>query len=291
MARENYDLPHTWKSQGELEINVLFVRSIQQKVALDSSAECGRRRRSATFGPREEVVLEQAAVGAQNEFTPTARFAGARLFIPISLGNHYYSSEVLTILLSQFIAKSERSVIFLCDRLRFLSYRIRGETDEEGIAANIRLQLDQMKRTLVNLGLNSHPNASVADWSFLRDDPQYVRLVASLEKLVREDRTAREQCDRYVAQFVARFHAAGGPQREDSKELQRQYLIEETALSLYMTEIRGFNVEVYRRGMGFVDDLYSERPVDLMRLLKKSSLDRKFVSIENWLERTKNSRH
>jgi tRNA-dependent cyclodipeptide synthase len=235
--------------------------------------------------------MEQAAAEPHEEITPADRFAGARMFIPISLGNHYYSSDVLSVLLSQFIASSERSVIFLCDRLRFLSYRIRGETHVSRIIANIRLQVDQMKRTLANLGLNSHPNAGVVDWSFLQADPRYLRLVASLEELVREDRVVREQADRYVAQFVARLHAPDGPQRKESIVLQRQYLIEETALSLYMTEIRGFNVEVYRKGMGFVDDLYFERPTDLMRLLEKSTLDRKFISIENWIERTKVPRH
>jgi len=55
---------------------------------------------------------------------------------------------------------------------------------------------------------------------------------------------------------------------------------------VYMTEVRGFNFEVYRRGMGFVDDLYSKRPDDLMSFLEKSTLERKFISIEKWLERT-----
>jgi tRNA-dependent cyclodipeptide synthase len=229
--------------------------------------------------------MEQA--GAEALGTMRDRFTGTRMFIPISLGNHYYSSKILNVLLSEFIAKSEYSVIFLCDRLRFLSYQIRGETDEPRIAATIRLQLTQMNRTLINLGLNSHPNAEVADWSFLQDDMKYTQLLASLEKVVREDRGAREQSDRYVAQFAARWQLSEGPCREVSIEMQRRYLIEETALSLYMTEIRGFNVEVYRRGMGFVDDLYAQRPVEMMRLLKKSTLDRRFVSIENWLERSK----
>ena len=112
--------------------------------------------------------MEQA--GAEARGTMRDRFAGTRMFIPISLGNHYYSSEILNVLLSKFIAKSECSVIFLCDRLRFLSYQIRGEADEPRIVATIRLQLAQMNRTLRNLGLNSHPNAEVADWSFLQDD-------------------------------------------------------------------------------------------------------------------------
>jgi tRNA-dependent cyclodipeptide synthase len=229
--------------------------------------------------------MEQA--GAEARGTMRDRFAGTRMFIPISLGNHYYSSEILNVLLSKFIAKSECSVIFLCDRLRFLSYQIRGEADEPRIVATIRLQLAQMNRTLRNLGLNSHPNAEVADWSFLQDDMKYTQLLASLEKMVREDRGAREHSDWYVAQFAARFAVPDGPRRDVSIEMQRRYLIEETALSLYMTEIRGFNVEVYRRGMGFVDYLYAHRPLEMMQLLKKSTLDRRFVSLENWLENSK----
>jgi tRNA-dependent cyclodipeptide synthase len=241
----------------------------------------------STFWPFEEVAVEHAAGNVYDETSTTECLAGARMFIPISLGNHYYSSEVLNVLLSHFIARSRSSVIFLCDRLRFLSYRIRGETDDARIAANIRLQLDQMNRTLINLGLSSHSNARVVDWSFLQDDPRYADVLESLQELMRKDPWVRDQVDRYVAQFVVRFDAPHGPRRDEAIQLQRQYLVEETALSLYMTEVRGFNVEVYRRGMGFVDDLYAKRAVELMSLLKKSTLERKFVSIEHWLERAK----
>jgi tRNA-dependent cyclodipeptide synthase len=231
--------------------------------------------------------MEHAAKNVCAETATPECFAGARMFIPMSLGNHYYSTEVLSSLLSHFIAKSQYSIIFLCDRLRFLSYRIRGETHEARIVKTIRLQIEQINRTLANLGLNSYSNVRVVDWSFLQDDLRYVSLLASLERLVREDPWAQEQADRYVAQFVVRFHAPDGPQHQDAIELQRRYLIEETALSLYMTEVRGFNVEVYRRGMGFIDDLYSERAVKIMSLLKKSTLDRKFISIEEWLKHAK----
>jgi tRNA-dependent cyclodipeptide synthase len=245
-----------------------------------------RHRCVLRIGSFEKVAMERSA-NVDNETATTGCLAGARMFIPISLGNHYYSSEVLSSLLSHFIAKSRCSVIFLCDRLRYLSYRIRGETHEARIFTNIRLQLEQMNRSLVNLGLNSHSNVRVVDWSFLADDPRYASVLASLEKLVREDPWAQEQADRYVAQSIIRFHASGGPQHKDSIQLQRQYLVEETALSLYMTEVRGFNVEVYRNGMGFVDDLYSKRTTEVMSLLKKSTLERRFISLENWLERAK----
>jgi hypothetical protein len=89
----------------------------------------------------------------------------ANMFIPISLGNHYYSSEILRRLLSDFVANSKFAVVFLCDRLRLLSYRIRGEADIQRIDENIKLQLDQWTRSLINLGLGSYPNSIVASWS------------------------------------------------------------------------------------------------------------------------------
>jgi tRNA-dependent cyclodipeptide synthase len=231
--------------------------------------------------------MEHVAKDPRDETATGESLAGARVFIPISLGNHYYSSEVLSALLSHFIAESQCSVIFLCDRLRYLSYRIRGETHEARIVTNIRLQLEQMNRTLVNLGLNSHSNVRVVDWSFMQDDPRYTGVVASLERLVEEDSWAQQQTARYVAQFAVRFGGFDVPLHDDSIRLQRQYILEETALSLYMTEVRGFNVEVYRKGMGFVDDLYSNRAAELMSLLGKPVLERRFISLENWLDRVK----
>jgi len=101
------------------------------------------------------------------EQTDTAPVVQSNLFIPISLGNHYYSRKILRQVFVEFIAKSNVSVIFLCDRLRFLSYRMRGVTDLEAINSRIRIQIDQMNRTLANLELGSYPNVSTVNWSFL----------------------------------------------------------------------------------------------------------------------------
>src|SRR5689334_4105675 len=96
--------------------------------------------------------------------------SGRDLFIPISLGNHYYSSRILRYLLIEFVGRSRSSVFFLCDRLRFLAYQIKGEGDIEQINSRITIQLDQMTRALIKVGLASHSNVTVGNWSFLRDD-------------------------------------------------------------------------------------------------------------------------
>jgi tRNA-dependent cyclodipeptide synthase len=205
------------------------------------------------------------------------------MFIPISLGNHYYSLEILKRLLSDFVAKSNVAVIFLCDRLRLLSYQIRGEADIRRIESNIKLQLNELTRSLINVGFGFYPNVIIANWSFLLDDHRYIHLLASLESWIREDQTLHQQLGDHATGLIDRFRVPEGADIQSRIVLQRQYVIEETALSLYMTEIREFNVEVYRRGMGFVDALYRERPVELMSLVCKSKLDRKFISLENWI--------
>jgi len=118
----------------------------------------------------------------------------SNLFIPISLGNHYYSSDVLRRLMNDFIPRSNLSIIFLCDRLRFLSYLIRGETDRQRITSNIKIQVGQLTRALIKLGIESHPNASIVDWSFCREDNRYKGLLSKLQQFVRDDAVA---CTRF----------------------------------------------------------------------------------------------
>jgi tRNA-dependent cyclodipeptide synthase len=215
--------------------------------------------------------------------TNTAPLVQSNLFIPISLGNHYYSTKILRQVIAEFISRSNLSVIFLCDRLRFLSYRIRGEKDVESVNSRIQIQIDQMNRTLANLGLGSHPNAFVTNWSFLEEDDRYDGLLASLQDLVQADPEVRQCLNDHAIALIDRFYGLESADLVDPIELQRQYIMEETALSLFMTEIRGYNVEVYRRGMGFVDYLYSRRPDELKSLTGASALKRKFVAIEHWL--------
>jgi tRNA-dependent cyclodipeptide synthase len=204
---------------------------------------------------------------------------GGNLFIPISLGNHYYSSDVLRRLINDFIPPSNLSIIFLCDRLRFLSYLIRGETDRQRITSNIKIQVGQLTRAFAKLGLESHPNASIEVWSFCQEDGRYKELLSKLQQFVRDDATVGRELDDCVNRLLE-IHGCKGTSVARCAELQFEYITEETALSLYMTEIRGYDVEVYRRGMGFVDYLYARRAADLRTLTGKLILSRKFISLE-----------
>ena len=227
------------------------------------------------------MALKEVAA-SQNS---SVAFVGGKVFIPISLGNHYYSSAILRKVIDDFISKSDVSIIFLCDRLRFLSYRIRGETDIRRINSNIQIQLDQMAKTLINLGIKSCSNTTIANWSYLHEDPRYFSLLSALEILLRKNPEVGRQLKEYAMKQIYRFGGAERTISEASMHFQLQYITEETALSLYMTEIRGYNFEIYRRGMGFVDYLYDQRSDDLKLLTGNSALTRHFISIERTMER------
>jgi tRNA-dependent cyclodipeptide synthase len=160
---------------------------------------------------------------------------------------------------------------------------MRGETDVERINIRVGVQVKQLTQALKNLGLEAYTNATVADWSFLRDDPRFFTLLASLKELTQNDVEVHRNVVETATKLTHRFRSAQQRDSDDPTELQITYILEETALSLYITEIRGFNIEVYRRGMGFIDYLYADRPMELKSLLGRPALTRKFVSIENWL--------
>jgi tRNA-dependent cyclodipeptide synthase len=218
--------------------------------------------------------MEDTICPAANEHVTSGN-----LFVPISLGNHYYSSAVLRSLIDHFITPSNHSIIFLCDRLRLLSYLIRGEIDLERVTTNIKSQVEQLTRALVKAGIRSCPHASIVDWSFCQDDSRFIQLLSNLKQFIRADSTVCRKLNDQVTRLV-HVHGHKGAGIEGD-ELQFKYITEETALSLYMTEIRGYNVEVYRRGMGFIDYLYSERPAHLLTLTGNSVLTRRFISLES----------
>lgn len=203
-----------------------------------------------------------------------------KLFIPISVGNHWYSNHILSRLFSEIISSSSTSVIFLCDRLRFLSYKIRGEIDDQLIKNKVLRQTNQMKKTFSNVGINRYPHASVESWSTLETDQRYEELLHKLTIYINEDNDLSADLRKEAERSFKRF---GSDNHEDEIlfNYQCQYIIEETCLSIFMNELREFDAELYRKGMGFVDLLYEKHNDKLSRLIGTEQLKRQFVSLES----------
>src|SRR5262249_14908946 len=141
------------------------------------------------------------------------------------------------------------------------------------------IQVGELSRALIKLGLGSHPNASIADWSFCRKDGRYKGLISKLQQFVRDDATVRRELDDYI-DCLLDIHGRKGTSVARCAELQFEYVIEETALSLYMTDIGVNYIEISGRGMGFIHYLPAQRPADLRTLTGNLILNRKFIALE-----------
>jgi hypothetical protein len=202
-----------------------------------------------------------------------------KLFVPISLGNHFYSSKVLKFISTRFLEGAAAAVILLCDRLRYISYQIRGETNNTEIESRIAKQAAELRREISNVGLNRHPNTRVENWSILCTDPRYGAVLEALERLVEENHVIQKTLVDLAYQRIYRFRDPYKP-IVDYLPLQRRYLIEESAMSMFVTEIMGYPVEIYRDGGGFVDFLYANYEQQLKAISGKDSLERRFVPLE-----------
>jgi hypothetical protein len=185
----------------------------------------------------------------------------------------------------EFVAESQSSMIVICDRLRYLSYKIRGMTDDTRINANIKTQIAQLRAALDAVGLWNYQKATLATWTLIEDDHRFLELLEFLKNLVASDFSLQSYVDTCVGDMISRFRGELGTIDAIYMNYQRQYVIEETALAIYMTEMRGFESEVYRRSRGFIDVVYEVRPAELVRFLRKPKLQRKFVALEERLAR------
>jgi tRNA-dependent cyclodipeptide synthase len=206
----------------------------------------------------------------------------ARLFIPISLGNHYYSKSRLRNLLQDIILPSAASTIFLCDQLRHLSYLIKGETDEVFVSKRVTSQLGEMRAMLSHCGYDEPTNLEILSWQTVANEPRLKQVEAGVNKVVQTDCTLSWQADIACRQLLNKF-ACHDISEEQGSQLQRQYLICETSLSIYMNECMGYDYEVYRREGGFIDFIYETRPEEVRRI-SGGSAKRKLLSLENYWE-------
>jgi hypothetical protein len=122
------------------------------------------------------------------------------------------------------------------------------------------------------------PKLSILSWEDVACDKRVERIGLALERLIDYDAEvssqARLNCDYFLRKFCG-----CGPVQSKTTELQMQYLINETALSIYMNECLRYEYEVYRRGSGFVDFLYEARR-DQIREITGGSARRKLLSLE-----------
>jgi tRNA-dependent cyclodipeptide synthase len=205
-----------------------------------------------------------------------------KIFIPISIGNHYYSTKTLSYIRDYVLPICSSSEIVICDKLRIIIYKMRQIGDEDFIKDKVNKEVEQFKRMLNNCGI-SDCKTTISTFKLTLNSADYDYLLSRIRILVLSDEIINEYVDVLANKLIVRFI---DNQLIDKKslQLQKDYIVEETALSLYMTEVLGANVELYRREEeGLIKYLYNEHSSDLMEILNKPFLNRRFLSLESMI--------
>jgi hypothetical protein len=137
----------------------------------------------------------------------------------------------------------------------------------------------EYRNRLANCGSEQHDNLNVYTWVDFCDNAEYQDLISELRLFL----SANENISEYLKLNVEeRLHQFDLTVSDRTFSLQKEYIIEETALSLYFTEVREYNFELYvRTTHGLIDQLYKNFPNHVQGFLSKDRLARRFVSLED----------
>jgi tRNA-dependent cyclodipeptide synthase len=211
---------------------------------------------------------------------PSISFAGQKLFFPISIGNHFYSKKVFKFIIKELAVDCESAVIFICDRLRYLYHQAMGYGTPEETWAHVDEEFEQIKRTLVNCGLNENPKIELWRWQNIEQKENYQRILEYLTQAAndRKPNQIRSFLEPFTRELTEKFY--GENFSTEQLEIQQEYILIESALSIYITEIAGFNVELYKNmDRGLIVELYHDNASFVKKMIGKDALDRQFFSL------------
>jgi hypothetical protein len=199
-------------------------------------------------------------------------------FIPISIGNRFYTSKRVRKIGEMFLADAAAAVIIPCDILKFFAYLAqRGISDGEAELRASRESLNVIGM-LRNCGVEKMGNTRIYPMSNFYSDSEFLYFIDEFEKAVNSSRAASE-LDRLVDLFINQFYDPD--ERTESTEcIQRQNVLHAAGMGIYVTEILGYRSELYKQSEGLLQTyLYEFCPDVLRSLLGKSQLDRQFVGL------------
>lgn len=216
------------------------------------------------------LFVKQASMltGSTNETTiQPPEWVNSKLFIPLSIGNHYYSSGVLRDINKRFVNISRHSILFICDELRRLSYIIKGYSDDFCLSTKTELQTSELKQALFNCGLRQSELVDIWSWSDLPDINTLTLFNDRLMELIAND----EHLCKEMIKKAEMFFAVAKIINYSRLQLQNQlkYFALETSLSIYMNEILCCDFEVYKTPLGVIDYIYAERSSFVYNLIGK----------------------
>ena len=200
-----------------------------------------------------------------------------KFFIPISVGNLFYSKKRIKAINSKFNLLENKTAIVVCDSNRYFGYRASKLTFDEAKRKSSRESNEIL--TMINKALKADDQSSVA---FLMSEiatwTGFRRLGSELYKSINHNLSAQLYFEEQVSAHAQRFYPDDPFYAE---KWQKRYVFWETVLSIFMTEISGYSTELYKNGSGmFINYLYDQCSECILETTDQSKLFRRFVSLE-----------
>jgi tRNA-dependent cyclodipeptide synthase len=215
--------------------------------------------------------------------TSDISLVGKKLFIPISIGNHFYSKKVFKFILKDLVSVCDSTVIFICDRLRYLIYTAKEYGTHEEILAHVDQEFDQLERTLINSGFKDGSKTQIWRWKDIEETEHYRNILVRLTEASHNNREISSFLEPFTCELTAQFY--GADYSEKQLKIQREYILVESALSIYMTEVAGFSHELYKSyDRGLIVELYQHHSELVKKIVGKEELSRHFIALMNLVE-------
>ena len=206
-----------------------------------------------------------------------------RYFIPISLGNHFYSRNRIAQLGDLFSLTEGNHIFVLCDCNRFFAYRASG-VDKMISRNKVVREINDYERMLEKISRDKKTDLNITTMSQIAQDPTFIRIGRDLNKVISHNAYLSGAFHAFTNRYLSRFYEKD-LEIANAEKWQSRYVFWETVLSIYMTEVRDFSNELYKTGEGmFINFVYAECQEEIRRLLKKDSLRRKFFTLEDVVE-------
>ena len=193
-------------------------------------------------------------------------------YFPISLGNHYYSNDILISIKDSISIHHEKSLVLICDHLRYLSYKLKGLSNEV-IDEKIQKEVREFKARLANCGYN-YSNIKTETMSSYLDNTVFVNLQKEIQNLIYQNKLLFDYLNNLS---LLALDKNNNTQESGNKDIQIQYFISETSLSIYITEVLGYENEYYKQlDRGLIVILYEKYERSLEKIIEQNKLNRKF---------------
>lgn len=200
-------------------------------------------------------------------------------FIPISLANPFYTRDVIRYLWTMHLVHYSKALFVPCDTLRYLTYEGKGEQHPERLVAQQVRDLRNLIESVVTKVRETHslPIYEIRLFSEIDKAQEYNDLLVKLRVIIQSDEVLSREFGKFCKFWAKRIFG-----RVNSKilDIQSKYVLEETALAIYVTEILNYTDEFYSKGdQMFVNWIYENSPGELASLLGGRRPKRQFIEL------------